>query len=50
MTNMNQQTNDNRQNLDRFAINLVGKAQAGKLDPVVGRDDEIRREIGRAHV
>ena len=46
MTNMNQQTNDNnRQNLDRFAINLVGKAQAGKLDPVVGRDDEIRRVL-----
>ena len=43
---MNQQTNDNnRQNLDRFAINLVGKAQAGKLDPVVGRDDEIRRVL-----
>ena len=45
MTNMNQQTNNNRQNLDRFAINLVGKAQAGKLDPVVGRDDEIRRVL-----
>lgn len=46
MTNMNQQTtNSKTQNLDRFAINLVGKAQGGKLDPVVGRDDEIRRVL-----
>lgn len=46
MTNMNQQTaNNGRQNLDRFAINLVSKAQGGKLDPVVGRDDEIRRVL-----
>lgn len=43
---MNQQTtNSKTQNLDRFAINLVGKAQGGKLDPVVGRDDEIRRVL-----
>lgn len=43
---MNQQTaNNGRQNLDRFAINLVSKAQGGKLDPVVGRDDEIRRVL-----
>ena len=31
--------------LDRFAKNLVQQAQAGKLDPVVGRDDEIRRVL-----
>ena len=43
---MNQQTtNNNHENLDRFAINLVAKAQGGKLDPVVGRDDEIRRVL-----
>ena len=46
MKNMNQQTtNNNHENLDRFAINLVAKAQGGKLDPVVGRDDEIRRVL-----
>ena len=44
MTNqMNQQSNHN--NLDRFAKNLVADAKAGKLDPVVGRDDEIRRVL-----
>jgi ATP-dependent Clp protease ATP-binding subunit ClpB len=29
--------------LGRFAINLVDQARKGKLDPVIGRDDEIRR-------
>jgi len=29
--------------LDRFAVDLTARAAAGKLDPVVGRDDEIRR-------
>ncbi len=29
--------------LDRFAINLNEQARSGKLDPVIGRDDEIRR-------
>src|SRR5574344_1917696 len=29
--------------LDKYAINLCEKARAGKLDPVIGRDDEIRR-------
>jgi ATP-dependent Clp protease ATP-binding subunit ClpB len=29
--------------LDKFAINLTAKARAGKLDPIIGRDDEIRR-------
>ncbi len=31
------------QALERFAIDLTGKARSGKLDPVVGREDEIRR-------
>jgi ATP-dependent Clp protease ATP-binding subunit ClpB len=31
--------------LDKFAINLNKRASAGKLDPVIGRDDEIRRVI-----
>src|SRR5574344_2609811 len=29
--------------LDKYAINLCEKARAGKIDPVIGRDDEIRR-------
>ena len=31
--------------LDKYAINLCEKARAGKLDPVIGRDDEIRRVL-----
>lgn len=33
------------ENLDKFAINLCERAQNGKLDPVIGRDDEIRRVL-----
>ena len=33
------------QNLDQFAINLNERARQGKLDPVIGRDDEIRRVL-----
>lgn len=33
------------ENLQRFAINLCERAQQGKLDPVIGRDDEIRRVL-----
>ena len=33
------------ENLSRFARNLVGDARQGKLDPVIGRDDEIRRVL-----
>jgi len=32
-------------NLDRYCINLTRRAQAGELDPVLGRDDEIRLMI-----
>ena len=35
----------NTENLSRFAINLCERAQTGKLDPVIGRDDEIRRVL-----
>ena len=33
------------QNLEQFAINLNARAKDGKLDPVIGRDDEIRRVL-----
>lgn len=38
-------TNQNNENLNRFAINLCERARDGKLDPVIGRDDEIRRVL-----
>ncbi len=37
--------NSNNTFLDRFAINLNERAAQGKLDPVIGRDDEIRRVL-----
>ena len=45
MNNMNNQNQSQEKFLDRFAKNLVEQARAGKLDPVVGRDDEIRRVL-----
>ncbi len=36
---------DQRQALSKYTINLTEKAEQGKLDPVIGRDDEIRRTI-----
>lgn len=36
---------DNRQSLDKYCIDLTERAEAGKLDPVIGRDDEIRRTV-----
>ncbi|MBE0483481.1 MAG: ATP-dependent chaperone ClpB [Bacterioplanes sp.] len=36
---------DNRQSLEKYCIDLTERAEAGKLDPVIGRDDEIRRTI-----
>ncbi len=36
---------DQRQALQRFTIDLTERAEQGKLDPVIGRDDEIRRTI-----
>ena len=34
-----------RQSLDKYTIDLTERARSGKLDPVIGRDDEIRRVI-----
>jgi ATP-dependent Clp protease ATP-binding subunit ClpB len=36
---------DNRQALSKYCIDLTERAAGGKLDPVIGRDDEIRRTI-----
>ena len=40
-----QSADDNYQSLEKFAKNLVEQARAGKLDPVIGRDEEIRRVL-----
>ncbi|HEX3949695.1 MAG TPA: ATP-dependent chaperone ClpB [Steroidobacteraceae bacterium] len=36
---------ENRQALEKYSIDLTERATSGKLDPVIGRDDEIRRTI-----
>jgi len=36
---------DQRQALDKYTIDLTARAETGKLDPVIGRDEEIRRTI-----
>lgn len=36
---------ENKEILNRFAVNLNDRAKAGKLDPVIGRDEEIRRVL-----
>ncbi|MBJ7538279.1 ATP-dependent chaperone ClpB [Marinomonas transparens] len=36
---------DSRQALDKYTVDLTARASEGKLDPVIGRDDEIRRTI-----
>jgi len=36
---------EHRQALEKYSINLTERAEQGKLDPVIGRDDEIRRTI-----
>lgn len=40
-----QSGDENYQSLSKFATNLVEKARSGKLDPVIGRDEEIRRVL-----
>ena len=40
-----QSADDNYQSLSKYAKNLVEDARTGKLDPVIGRDDEIRRVL-----
>ena len=36
---------ESRQALDKYTIDLTKRAEEGKLDPVIGRDDEIRRTV-----
>ena len=46
MTTPNMQTNDEQQSaLDKYSIDLTARAREGKLDPVIGRDTEIRRVV-----
>ena len=40
-----QNAEENFQALDKYSIDLTERARKGKLDPVIGRDDEIRRTI-----
>lgn len=40
-----QNAEDNYQSLNKYAKNLVQQAKSGKLDPVIGRDEEIRRVL-----
>ncbi|UVQ16727.1 ATP-dependent chaperone ClpB [Bacteroides fragilis] len=40
-----QSSEDNYQSLEKYAINLNEAARSGKLDPVIGRDEEIRRVL-----
>ncbi len=40
-----QNAEENRQALEKYTIDLTARAESGKLDPVIGRDDEIRRTI-----
>ena len=43
---MNSQSGENQVNaLNKYAINLNDRAKSGKLDPVIGRDEEIRRVL-----
>ncbi|POG04184.1 ATP-dependent chaperone ClpB [Pseudomonas putida] len=36
---------ESRQALDKYTVDLTKRAEEGKLDPVIGRDDEIRRTV-----
>ncbi len=46
MNNMNyKENNNNKEFLERYAVNLNRRAREGKLDPVIGRDEEIRRVL-----
>lgn len=40
-----QNAEESREALDKFTVDLTARAEAGKLDPVIGRDDEIRRTV-----
>ena len=43
--NQSYNSNQNYESLNRYARNLNELASSGKLDPVIGRDDEIRRVL-----
>jgi ATP-dependent Clp protease ATP-binding subunit ClpB len=43
MNNQNQQQEDQKSALEKYGVNLTEIAKSGKLDPVIGRDAEIRR-------
>lgn len=45
MNNNNQSNQKKESGLQRYALDLCKKARDGKLDPVIGRDDEIRRVL-----
>ena len=45
MATQNQTQSQGYENLEKYAINLNERARSGKLDPVIGRDDEIRRVL-----
>jgi len=40
-----QSAEENRESLDKYTVDVTERAEQGKLDPVIGRDDEIRRTI-----
>ena len=42
---VDQNAEEHRQALEKYTIDLTERAEQGKLDPVIGRDDEIRRAI-----
>ncbi len=42
---MDANAEESRQALDKYCVDLTERAESGKLDPVIGRDDEIRRTI-----
>lgn len=44
-TNSQAKNNENEMAINKYAINLNERAKAGKSDPVIGRDDEIRRVL-----
>jgi ATP-dependent Clp protease ATP-binding subunit ClpA len=43
LMDINYQPTDNRNPLEAYTVNLTEKAKKGKLDPVIGRNEEIRR-------
>ncbi|MDR9498157.1 MAG: ATP-dependent chaperone ClpB [Hydrogenovibrio sp.] len=44
-TVQDQNAEENREALDKYTMDLTERARNGKLDPVIGRDDEIRRAV-----